>query len=184
MRQDVIFELNGQPIEARGIRSSESLLELLREHLGVTSPKPGCLTGDCGCCNVHLDGRVVPSCLVLAPMVEGRSITTVEGLSDDNRVLSPLQRAFHEHYAAQCGFCTSGQLMAAADFLECNPAPTWEDAQRGMAGNLCRCTGYRKIIEAVLAAASERKAGADSGPTQGGGAGLELAREHGVRPGP
>lgn len=157
MRQDIAFELNGQPVEVFGVSASESLLEILRERLGVTSPKPGCLSGDCGCCNVHLDGDVVPSCLVLAPTVAGRSVRTVEGLGSDGE-LTPVQRAFHEHYAAQCGFCTSGQIMSAEAFLERNPHPTPEEAKRAMTGNLCRCTGYRKILDAVLAAAGAERA--------------------------
>ncbi len=153
MKHTIAFELNGRAVEVAGVRSTLSLLEMLRDELGVTSPKAGCLSGDCGACNVHLDGDVVPSCLVLAPMVEGRRVTTVEGLSSGPDDLAPLQEAFYENLAAQCGFCTSGQLMTAQALLAANPDPTRPEVRAWMAGSLCRCTGYYKIIDAVLDAA-------------------------------
>ncbi len=166
MKHTIAFELNGRAVEVAGIRSTLSLLELLRDELGVTSPKAGCLSGDCGCCNVHLDGEVVPSCLVLAPMVEGRSVRTVESLSAGPDELGPLQEAFYENLAAQCGFCTSGQLMTAQALLDTNPEPTRDEVKAWMAGNLCRCTGYYKIIDAVLDA-SGRDGGVGPVPTRG-----------------
>jgi carbon-monoxide dehydrogenase small subunit len=165
MKHTIAFELNGRAVEVAGVRSTLSLLEVLRDELGVTSPKAGCLTGDCGCCNVHLDGDVVPSCLVLAPMVEGRRVTTVEGLSSGPDDLAPLQEAFYENLAAQCGFCTSGQLMTAQALLAMNPEPTRADVKAWMAGSLCRCTGYYKIIDAVLDAAG--RVGVGPVPTGG-----------------
>ncbi|HEU4327950.1 MAG TPA: (2Fe-2S)-binding protein [Roseiflexaceae bacterium] len=149
MQHTISFTLNGRTVTASEVRSTLSLLELLREKLGVTSPKPGCLSGDCGCCNVHLDGEVVPSCLVLAPQVAGREVRTVESLGTMDE-LSPLQEAFYRHLAAQCGFCTSGQLMTAQALLAENPSPTREEVKRWMAGSLCRCTGYYKIIAAIM----------------------------------
>jgi carbon-monoxide dehydrogenase small subunit len=165
MKHTIAFELNGRAVEVAGVRSTLSLLEVLRDELGVTSPKAGCLTGDCGCCNVHLDGDVVPSCLVLAPMVEGRRVTTVEGLSSGPDDLAPLQEAFYENLAAQCGFCTSGQLMTAQALLAMNPEPTRAEVKAWMAGSLCRCTGYYKIIDAVLDAAG--RVGVGPVPTGG-----------------
>ena len=165
MKHTIAFELNGRAVEVSGVRSTLSLLEVLRDELGVTSPKAGCLSGDCGCCNVHLDGDVVPSCLVLAPMIEGRRVTTVEGLSSGPDDLAPLQEAFYENLAAQCGFCTSGQLMTAQALLTDNPEPTRGDVKAWMAGSLCRCTGYYKIIDAVLDAAG--RIGVGPVPTQG-----------------
>ena len=153
MKHTIAFELNGRAVELAGVRSTLSLLEMLRDELGVTSPKAGCMSGDCGCCNVHLDGDVVPSCLVLAPMVEGRRVATVESLSSGPDELGPLQEAFYENLAAQCGFCTSGQLMTAQALLAVNPDPTRAEVKAWMAGSLCRCTGYYKIIDAVLDAA-------------------------------
>ncbi|MDQ3946286.1 MAG: (2Fe-2S)-binding protein [Actinomycetota bacterium] len=165
MKHTILFELNGRAVEVAGVRSTLSLLEMLRDELGVTSPKAGCLTGDCGCCNVHLDGDLVPSCLVLAPMVEGRRITTVEGLSSGPDDLAPLQEAFYENLAAQCGFCTSGQLMTAQALLATNPEPTRAEVKAWMAGSLCRCTGYYKIIDAVLDGAG--RVGVGPVPTRG-----------------
>ncbi len=165
MKHTIAFELNGRAVEVAGVRSTLSLLELLRDELGVTSPKAGCLSGDCGCCNVHLDGDVIPSCLLLAPMVEGRRVTTVEGLSSGPDDLAPLQEAFYENLAAQCGFCTSGQLMTAQALLALNPEPTRAEVKAWMAGSLCRCTGYYKIIDAVLDAAG--RVGVGPVPTQG-----------------
>ena len=153
MKHTISFTLNGRPVEVAGVRSTASLLELLRDDLGVTSARPGCLSGDCGCCDVLLDGEVVPGCLVLAPMVEGCEVATVESLSPSPDRLSPLQEAFYENLAAQCGYCTSGQIITAQALLNENPSPTREEATRWMAGSLCRCTGYYKIIDAVLDAA-------------------------------
>lgn len=165
MKHTIAFELNGRAVEVAGVRSTLSLLEMLRDELGVTSPKPGCLSGDCGCCNVHLDGDVVPSCLVLAPMVEGRRVATVESLSSGPDDLAPLQEAFYENLAAQCGFCTSGQLMTAQALLAENPDPTRAEVKAWMVGSLCRCTGYYKIIDAVLDAAG--RIGVGPVPTRG-----------------
>jgi aerobic carbon-monoxide dehydrogenase small subunit len=165
MKHAIAFELNGRAVEVDGVRSTLSLLEMLRDELGITSPKAGCLSGDCGCCNVHLDGEVVPSCLVLAPMVEGRRVTTVEGLSSGPDDLAPLQEAFYENLAAQCGFCTSGQLMTAQALLALNPEPTRAEVKAWMAGSLCRCTGYYKIIDAVLDGAG--RVGVGPVPTRG-----------------
>ena len=163
MKHTIGFTLNGRQVEVPGIRSTLSLLELLRDELGVTSPRPGCMSGDCGCCNIHLDGEVVPSCLVLAPMVEGRRVETIESLSPSLEQLNPLQDAFYENLAAQCGFCTSGQIMTAQALLNENPSPSREEVTRWMAGNLCRCTGYYKIIDAVMDAAGRTPVGRPSG---------------------
>lgn len=147
--------LNGEDIEFL-CEPRQSLLEVLRDDLGQTGTKEGCNTGDCGACSVILDDRVVCSCLVLAPEVEGREITTVEGLADGD-TLHPLQRQFLEHAALQCGICTPGFLVAARALLDRNPDPTEEDVRYHLAGNLCRCTGYDKIIRAVLDAAAEMR---------------------------
>jgi len=132
----------------------ETLLDCLRDRLGLTGAKEGCGTGDCGACSVILDGRLVCSCLVLGVEAENREIETVEGLADGER-LHPLQRKFLEHAALQCGICTPGFLMAAKALLDRNPAPSEEEIRFGLAGNLCRCTGYDKIVRAVQDAAKE-----------------------------
>jgi aerobic-type carbon monoxide dehydrogenase small subunit (CoxS/CutS family) len=136
-----------------------TLVEVLRDHLGLTGTKIGCERGECGACTVLVDGAPVYSCSTLAVWMEGRSVRTVEGLAR-NGELSPLQRAFIEHNAPQCGFCTSGQLMASTALLERNPTPTADDVRSALTGNLCRCANYNAIVEAVLAAAS---AGATAG---------------------
>jgi carbon-monoxide dehydrogenase small subunit len=132
----------------------ETLLDCLRDRLGLTGAKEGCGTGDCGACSVILDGRLVCSCLVLGVESENREIETVEGLANGER-LHPLQRQFLEHAALQCGICTPGFLMAAKALLDRNPAPSEEEIRFGLAGNLCRCTGYDKIVRAVQDAAKE-----------------------------
>jgi len=144
----------------------ETLLSALRNGVGLTGTKEGCATGDCGACSVIFDGRLVPSCLVLAPEAQGRTITTVEGLapSGEGAVLHPLQQKFLEHAALQCGICTPGFVVAAKALLDANPSPTEEQARYWLAGNLCRCTGYDKIIRAVLDAAEEMS-GAVGAPT-------------------
>ena len=128
------------------------LLDLLREQLNLTGTKRGCDLGTCGCCTVLLDGRPTLSCLTLAPLVDGREVTTIEGLSPPNG-LSPVQRAFVEHGATQCGFCTPGFVVTATALLRDVPHPTREQIERAISGNLCRCTGYTKIVEAIAAAA-------------------------------
>jgi aerobic carbon-monoxide dehydrogenase small subunit len=132
----------------------ETLLDCLRDRLGLTGAKEGCGTGDCGACSIILDGRLVCSCLVLGVEAENREIETVEGLADGDD-LHPLQRKFLEHAALQCGICTPGFLMAAKALLDRNPSPTEEEIRFGLAGNLCRCTGYDKIVRAVQDAAKE-----------------------------
>ena len=134
----------------------ETLLDVLRDKLSLTGAKEGCGTGDCGACSVTLDGRLVCSCLVLGAEAEGKEIATVEGIAN-GETLHPLQRKFIEHAALQCGVCTPGILVAAKSLLEQNPNPTEEETRYWLAGNLCRCTGYDKIIRAVLDAAAEMR---------------------------
>jgi carbon-monoxide dehydrogenase small subunit len=144
--------LNGDQVET-GIGDSETLLEVLRDRLGLTGTKRGCDQGACGACTVLLDGRPVLSCLTLAASVEGREVTTVEGLAAPDGTLHPVQRAFHETGAVQCGFCTPGMLLAAKALLDVNPHPSELEIRRALSGNICRCTGYVKIVEAVVRAA-------------------------------
>ena len=131
----------------------ETLVDVLRDRLGLMGVKEGCGTGDCGACSIILDGRLVCSCLVLGAEAEGRKIETVEGMAEGDK-LHPLQQKFIEHAALQCGICTPGFLIAAKDLLAKNPDPTVEEIRFGLAGNLCRCTGYDKIVRAVQDAAS------------------------------
>jgi len=139
---------------ALDVAAHHTLLDVLREQLELTGAKECCLVGECGACTVIVDGRTVDSCLVLAVEVDGSDVRTVEGLARDGH-LTPLQEAFLDRGAAQCGYCIPGQLMAAQSLLDLNPHPTLEEVQEGLAGNLCRCGGYRQISEAVLAAAGE-----------------------------
>lgn len=134
----------------------DTLLDCLRDQLGLTGTKEGCGTGDCGACSVQLDGVLVCSCLVLGAEAQGKAVQTVEGLAHDGE-LHPLQRKFIEHAALQCGFCTPGILVAADALLAQNPDPTETEVRYWLAGNLCRCTGYDKIIHAVMDAASEMR---------------------------
>ncbi len=138
------------------VKATANLLEVLRDKLGITSPKVGCETGDCGTCSVILNGKLVKSCLVNALTAQGGEVLTLEGLGRPG-ALHPLQQAFHEHYAAQCGFCTPGMIMAAKALLDENPQPTAEEVKHFLSGNLCRCTGYVKIVDAVMAAAEEMR---------------------------
>jgi aerobic carbon-monoxide dehydrogenase small subunit len=144
--------LNGDSVET-GIGDSETLLEVLRDRLGLTGTKRGCDQGACGACTVLLDGRPVLSCLTLAASVEGREVTTVEGLAALDGTLHPVQRAFHETGAVQCGFCTPGMLLVAKALLDVNPHPSESEIRQALSGNVCRCTGYVKIVEAVGRAA-------------------------------
>lgn len=147
--------VNGDPAEFV-CTPDESLLDALRNRLGLTGAKEGCGTGDCGACSVTVNGRLVCSCLVLAAEAEGAEIATIEGMAERDR-LHPLQRAFIDHAALQCGVCTPGILVAAKSLLAKNPEPTDEEVRYWLAGNLCRCTGYDKIIRAVQSAAAEMR---------------------------
>ncbi len=143
--------INDEAIETL-VQPYETLLDALREGLGLTGPKEGCGTGDCGACTVHLDGKPVASCLVLAMQARGRSVRTIEGLGKQ-AALHPLQDAFVRHGVPQCGFCIPGVLMSAAALLAENPRPTEDEIRYGIAGNLCRCTGYTKMLAAIGEAA-------------------------------
>jgi len=147
--------INGDMVEFAWPQD-ETLLNSLRDRVGLTGVKEGCGTGDCGACSVTLDGRLVCSCLVLSAEVNGRNITTVEGMSEEGK-LHPLQEKFIEHAALQCGICTPGFLVAAKVLLEDNPKPSEEEIRYALAGNLCRCTGYDKIVRAVQAAGKEMR---------------------------
>lgn len=136
------------------VGGAETLLEVLREKLRITSPKLGCNTGDCGTCSVLVDGKLVRACLTAAMTVNGKEVVTVEGIAPPGE-LHPLQTAFHEAYAAQCGFCTSGMIIAGKALLDENPAPTRGEVKEAISGNLCRCTGYVKIVDAILTGAEK-----------------------------
>ena len=151
----VTTSINGDATEFL-CEPDETLLDVLRDRLGLTGAKEGCGTGDCGACSVMVDGRLVCACLMLGAEAEGREVATIEGMADGEK-LHPLQRKFIEHAALQCGICTPGILVAAKALLAKNPSPTEEETRYWLAGNLCRCTGYDKIIRAVMAAAEEMR---------------------------
>ena len=154
-KHHVTATLNGESAEFL-CETHQTLLDVLRDELHLTGTKEGCATGDCGACSVTVDGRLTCSCLMFAVEVRGKSIQTIEGMGSGDK-LHPLQQKFLEHAALQCGICTPGVLIAAQSLLEKNPDPTEEEVRFGLAGNLCRCTGYNKIVEAVLAAAQEMR---------------------------
>ena len=159
-RHHVTAIVNDEPVEFLA-SNRQSLLDVLRDELGLTGSKEGCGSGDCGACSVMLDGRLVCACLVFAPEAQGCRIETIEGMAVDG-VLHPLQQQFLEHAALQCGFCTPGLLIAAKALLARNPDPTETEIRYWLAGNLCRCTGYDKVVRAVQAAAAQmREQGAD-----------------------
>jgi carbon-monoxide dehydrogenase small subunit len=147
----VAFELNGKDVTVE-TRPNQTLVDLLRDELGVTSVKKGCEQGECGACTVMVDGVAVTSCIVLAPQVEGRKVTTLDGLEDDP-LMEKLRAAYVENGAVQCGFCTPGMLISSYALLKVNPKPTQEEVKIGIEGNICRCTGYTKIIAAIHDAA-------------------------------
>ena len=149
MKQLIELKVNGEIYEV-AIDPHRTLLEVLRENLGLTGTKEACGMGDCGACTVLMDGKPVLSCLTLAMDVQGKDILTIEGLAREGE-LHPIQKAFVEHGAIQCGFCTPGMIMSAKALLDKNPRPTQEEIKKAISGNLCRCTGYIKIIEAILA---------------------------------
>ncbi len=168
MKHHVSFAVNGDPVEVL-CDTQQTLLDVLRDELDLTGTKEGCGTGDCGACSVILDGRLVCSCLVLGVELNGRTVETIEGMAqhsltsdasamaDDMAQLHPLQRKFLEHAALQCGICTPGVLVASKALLAKNPNPTEIEVRYWLAGNLCRCTGYDKIIRAVMDAAAEMR---------------------------
>ncbi len=145
------FTVNGR-VEERDVREDERLLDLIRDDLQLTGAKEGCGEGECGACTVLIDGKAIASCLVLAPQVDGKSVLTVEGLAPGEE-LHPIQRAFVEKGAVQCGFCTPGFIMSTYALLTVNPDPSDEEIMAALEGNLCRCTGYAKILDAVRYAA-------------------------------
>ena len=153
MLHDINITINGEAVNL-AVRSHHTLLRVLREQLGFTGAKIGCENGECGACTVLLDGEPVNSCLVFAAEVDGRSIETVESLSKGGE-LHPLQQAFVDHNAIQCGFCTPGMLMMAKGYLEKNPHPSEDDVREALVGNLCRCTGYLRIVDAILEVAEK-----------------------------
>ena len=161
MRREITFTLNGEE-KSVFVEPNITLLQVLREQLTVTSPKRSCEQGECGACTIILNGKAVNACLVLAVTVQGKRVETVESLANGTE-LHPLQRAFVDITAAQCGYCTPGMLLAAKALLDANPDPSYEEVKVGLAGNLCRCTGYVKPVEAVLTAAAELRAAGGKG---------------------
>ncbi len=157
MKHRVTATVNGDEVEFL-CETGQTLLQVLRDELQLTGTKEGCGTGDCGACNVVVDGKLMCSCLVLGVEAEGKQIETIEGMATGDK-LHPLQQKFLEHAALQCGMCTPGVLISAKALLKRNPDPTEEEVRYWLAGNLCRCTGYHKIVEAVLDAAREMRGG-------------------------
>ena len=166
MKKIIHLTVNDEEYEV-AVAPNQTLLDTLRCQLRLTGTKKGCEIGDCGACTVIMDGITVNSCLVLAMQANGKKITTIEGLKTQEG-MHPLQKAFVEKGAIQCGFCSPGMILSAKSLLEKNPAPTEEEIRRGIAGNLCRCTGYQKIIEAVQSVASETDA-SGTHPSHGNG---------------
>ena len=154
MKQIIIFNLNGESVQVE-IEPHLTLLQLLRDKLELTGTKEGCGMGECGACTVLLDGKTVNSCIFPAIEVDGKSVTTIEGLTDAQGNLHPIQKAFIEYGAIQCGFCTPGMVLSAKALLDENPKPTEAEIRTGIAGNLCRCTGYLQIFQAIKAASGQ-----------------------------
>lgn len=154
MKVQIQLKVNGLPYKME-IEPRRTLLELIREDLELTGTKEGCSLGECGTCTVLLDGKPVKSCITLAVQANGRQVTTIEGMENPDGSLHPIQQAFIDHGAIQCGFCTPGMVLAAKALLDDNPQPTELEIREAIAGNLCRCTGYQKIVEAILSARSK-----------------------------
>lgn len=154
MARRISFILNGE-LQELDVEDHWTLLYLLREKLGLTGTKEGCGSGECGACTVVVDGKAINSCLYLAVEADGKEVLTIEGMAAPDGTLHPLQRAFVEHGAIQCGFCTPGMIMSAKALLDENPNPTEEEIRHALAGNLCRCTGYIQIFRAIEAAAGQ-----------------------------
>jgi aerobic-type carbon monoxide dehydrogenase small subunit (CoxS/CutS family) len=153
MKYTLSFTLNGRQVDVL-VEPNDTLLDVLREKLQVLSPKRGCDTGDCGACTVLLGGEPVRSCLTIAMTVHGKEVKTIEAFTSREGKLHPLQKAFHEHGATQCGFCTPGMLLSSISLLEKNPKPSREEIVEGISGNLCRCGAYLEVIEAIEAVAN------------------------------
>jgi carbon-monoxide dehydrogenase small subunit len=154
MKQILNFILNGDPVQVE-IEPHLTLLQLLREKLELTGTKEGCGMGECGACTVLLDGKSINACIFPAMEVEGKNLTTIEGLTDGQGNLHPIQKAFIEYGAVQCGFCSPGMVLSAKALLDENPKPTEEEIRNGIAGNLCRCTGYIQIVQAIKAVSKQ-----------------------------
>ncbi len=149
---DVTITINGVE-QTHDVEPRTLLVQYIREHAGLTGTNIGCDTSSCGACTIHLDGEAAKSCTILAAQADGTQITTIEGLADADGTLHPMQQAFMDNHGLQCGYCTPGMVMAATSLLDENPDPTEADVRIGLEGNLCRCTGYHNIVQAVLAAA-------------------------------
>lgn len=152
----ISLSVNGAPQEHE-VEPRTLLVQYLREACGLTGTKVGCDTSSCGACTVLYEGESVKSCTMFAAQADGGSVTTIEGLAASDGTLHPVQQAFHDHHGLQCGYCTAGMVMAAVGFLDENPAPTEHEVREGLEGNLCRCTGYHNIVQAVLAASEGSK---------------------------
>jgi len=156
-QKKIKLNVNGRGVAVM-VKPTETLVDVLRDKLDLTGTKKACGLGDCGACTVLMDGKAVNSCLILAMDAQGHEITTIEGLDKKDGTLHPLQEAFLENGAVQCGFCTPGMVLSAKALLDENPSPTEEEVRRALAGNLCRCTGYAKIVQAVLETSKKKMA--------------------------
>jgi carbon-monoxide dehydrogenase small subunit len=156
-QKKIKLNVNGRGVAVM-VKPTETLVDVLRDKLDLTGTKKACGLGDCGACTVLMDGKAVNSCLILAMDAQGHEITTIEGLEKKDGTLHPLQEAFLENGAVQCGFCTPGMVLSAKALLDENPSPTEEEVRRALAGNLCRCTGYAKIVQAVLETSKKKMA--------------------------
>ncbi|CAO3374689.1 (2Fe-2S)-binding protein [Azospirillum argentinense] len=154
----VSMTVNGKTV-SREVEERTLLVTFLRDQLGLTGTHVGCDTSQCGACVVHIDGRSVKSCTMLAAQADGAAVTTIEGLAAADGTLHPMQAAFREHHGLQCGFCTPGMVMSAVDLVTANPSPSEHDVREGLEGNICRCTGYHNIVKAVMAGAEAMQGG-------------------------
>jgi carbon-monoxide dehydrogenase small subunit len=154
----ITLTVNGSAV-TRTVEDRTLLVDFLRDDLGLSGTHVGCDTAQCGACVVHVDGRAVKSCAMLAVQADGTAVTTIEGLAGADGTLHPMQEAFRDHHALQCGFCTPGMVMSAVDLVTATPDPSDDDVREGLEGNLCRCTGYHNIVKAVLAGARAMRAG-------------------------
>ena len=154
----VSMTVNGKAV-SREVEERTLLVTFLRDQIGLTGTHVGCDTSQCGACVVHVDGRAVKSCTMLAAQADGATITTIEGLAAADGTLHPMQAAFREHHGLQCGFCTPGMVMSAVDLVTATPSPTEQEVREGLEGNICRCTGYHNIVKAVMAGAEAMQGG-------------------------